>query len=102
MEDSEQHQVFHLFQQEADAAGAAIATVLAQAVSVVFALLLLFKRKLPFTIKKNDFKINEHCKRALKTGLPLALQECLTQISFLALCAFVNKLGLEASSSPSL
>lgn len=84
---------FHL-----DAAGAAIATVLAQAVSVVFALLLLFKRKLPFTIKKNDFKINEHCRRALKTGLPLALQECLTQISFLALCAFVNKLGLEASS----
>lgn len=84
---------FHL-----DAAGAAIATVLAQAVSVVLALLLLFKRKLPFTIKKNDFKINEHCKRALKTGLPLALQECLTQISFLALCAFVNKLGLEASS----
>lgn len=81
-----------------DAAGAAIATVLAQAVSVVLALLLLFKRKLPFTIKKNDFKINEHCKRALKTGLPLALQECLTQISFLALCAFVNKLGLEASS----
>ena len=84
---------FHL-----DAAGAAIATVLAQAVSVVLALLLLFKRKLPSTIKKNDFKINEHCKRALKTGLPLALQECLTQISFLALCAFVNKLGLEASS----
>lgn len=84
---------FHL-----DAAGAAIATVLAQAVSVVLALLLLFKRKLPFTIKKNDFKINEHCKRELKTGLPLALQECLTQISFLALCAFVNKLGLEASS----
>ena len=84
---------FHL-----DAAGAAIATVLAQAVSVVLALLLLFKRKLPFTIKKNDFKINEHCKRALKTGLPLALQEYLTQISFLALCAFVNKLGLEASS----
>ena len=54
----------------------------------MLALLLLFKRKLPFTIKKNDFKINEHCKRALKTGLPLALQECLTQISFLALCAF--------------
>ena len=26
------------------------------------------------------------------------MQECLTQISFLALCAFVNRLGLEASS----
>ena len=81
-----------------DAAGAAIATVAAQAVSVVFALLLLLKRQLPFRITKADFRINSHCRRALKIGLPLALQECLTQISFLALCAFVNRLGLEASS----
>ena len=84
---------FHL-----DAAGAAIATALAQAVSVVLAVLLLFKRNLPFKVTKKDFRINAHCKRALKIGLPLALQECLTQLSFLALCAFVNKLGLEASS----
>lgn len=34
----------------------------------------------------------------MKIGEPLALQECLTQISFLALCAFINRLGLEASS----
>lgn len=70
-----------------NAAGAAIATVAAQAVSVVFALVLLFKRKLPFKITKKDFSINRHCRRALKVGLPLALQEFLTQISFLALCA---------------
>ena len=81
-----------------DAAGAAIATVAAQAVSVVLALVMLFKRHLSFKITKSDFKINEHCKRALKIGLPLALQEFLTQVSFLALCAFVNRLGLEASS----
>lgn len=81
-----------------DAAGAAMATVFAQAISVVFALMLLFKRKLSFKITKHDFKINSHCVRALKIGLPLALQECLTQISFLALCAFINRLGLEASS----
>lgn len=81
-----------------DAAGAAIATVFAQAVSVVFALFLLIKRKLPFKITKKDFKINEHCLRAMKVGMPLALQEFLTQVSFLALCAFVNRLGLEASS----
>lgn len=84
---------FHL-----DAAGAAIATVLAQACSVLFALGLLKKRKLPFEINKHDFKINPHCIRAMKIGVPLALQECLTQISFLALCAFINRLGLEASS----
>ena len=81
-----------------DAAGAALATIFAQAVSVVFAVVLLIKRKLPFKIHKKDFRLNSHCKRALKIGLPLALQECLAQISFLALCAFVNKLGLEASS----
>lgn len=81
-----------------DAAGAAMATVFAQAVSVVFALFLLSKRQLPFQITKKDFRLNEHCMRALKVGLPLAFQECLTQISFLALCAFVNRLGLEASS----
>ena len=34
----------------------------------------------------------------MSIGLPLALQELLTQLSFLALCAFVNRLGLAASS----
>jgi len=81
-----------------DAAGAALATVFAQAVSVVFAIGLLIKRKLPFKITKKDFRINDQCLRALKIGLPLALQEFLTQLSFLALCAFINRLGLEASS----
>lgn len=81
-----------------DAAGAAIATVFAQAVSTVFAVLLLIKRELPFKITKDDFRLNAQCKRLLQVGLPLACQECLTQISFLALCAFVNRLGLEASS----
>ena len=81
-----------------DAAGAAIATVFAQAVSVMLALFMLVKRNKIFTITKSDFKINMHCKRALKIGIPLALQEFLTQVSFLALCAFINRLGLEASS----
>ena len=36
-----------------DAAGAAAATVLAQAVSVVFAMVMLVKKELPFTIKKS-------------------------------------------------
>ena len=76
-----------------DAAGAAIATVSAQALSVVFAVVLLIKKELPFTITKKDFRLNPQCRRFLKIGLPLALQEFLTQISFLALCAFVNRLG---------
>ena len=81
-----------------DAAGAALATVFAQAVSVVFALLRLKKKGLPFSISKQDFRLNTQCRKFLGIGLPLALQECLTQLSFLALCAFVNRLGLTASS----
>ena len=68
-----------------DAAGAAIATVMAQGFSVVFAVIILVKR-------------NVQCGKFMEIGLPLALQELLTQLSFLALCAFVNRLGLEASS----
>lgn len=81
-----------------DAAGAAIATVSAQALSVVFTVVLLIKKELPFSIARKDFRLNPQCKKFLKIGLPLALQEFLTQVSFLALCAFVNRLGLEASS----
>lgn len=85
--------VFHM-----NTAGAAAATVAAQAVSVIFALLLLKKRGLPFKISKHDFSFNKEAGLSLKLGLPLALQEFLTQVSFLALCAFVNRLGLAASS----
>ena len=84
---------FHL-----DAAGAALATVFAQAVSVVCAVVILLKKNLSFSIRKSDLRFNPQCKKFLGIGLPLALQECLTQLSFLALCAFVNRLGLEASS----
>ena len=81
-----------------DAAGAAFATVFAQAVSAVFAVVILLKKDLPFKIRKQDFRLNAQCRRFLAIGIPLALQEFLTQLSFLALCAFVNRLGLEASS----
>ena len=81
-----------------DAAGAALATVLAQAVSVVCALAILRRKKLPFTFRKRDVRLNEQCRRFVAIGLPLALQEFLTQLSFLALCAFINRLGLAASS----
>ena len=85
--------VFHM-----DAAGAAFATVFAQAISVVCAVWMLLKKNLPFKIHKSDIRLNDQCRRFLAIGLPLALQEFLTQVSFLALCAFVNRLGLEASS----
>ena len=81
-----------------DAAGAALATVFSQTISVICAVVMLLKKDLPFQLTKKDFRLNPQCRTFLSIGLPLALQECLTQLSFLALCAFVNRLGLEASS----
>lgn len=81
-----------------DAAGAAIATVAAQAISVVCAVVMLLKKQRSFKLCRADFRLNPQCRKFLGIGLPLALQEFLTQLSFLALCAFVNRLGLEASS----
>jgi Na+-driven multidrug efflux pump len=45
-----------------------------------------------------DIRFNSQVGRFVKIGTPIALQEILTQISFLALCAFINRLSLEASS----
>ncbi|MCH5213487.1 MAG: MATE family efflux transporter [Oscillospiraceae bacterium] len=79
-------------------AGAALATVLAQAVSVILSILIMQRRKLPFTMTVKDIRFNPEIARFVKIGTPIALQEILTELSFLALCAFINSLGLEASS----
>lgn len=79
-------------------AGAAIATVLAQVVSVVLSIVIIMKRGFPFPFKKSDICFNREVTNFVQIGCPIAFQEILTQLSFLALCAFINRLGLEASS----
>lgn len=85
--------VFHM-----NVAGAAIATVAAQGVSVVLSILIIKKRASVFHLKKEDIGFNEEIAGIMKVGTPIALQELLTQSSFLVLCALVNSLGLAASS----
>ena len=85
--------VFHM-----NVAGAAIATIAAQAISVLLSLLIIRKQELPFKLRKEDIRFNPEVIRFLKLGAPLALQEILTHGTFLALCAFINRLGLDASS----
>lgn len=79
-------------------AGAALATVLAQAVSVILSVIIIKKRNPPFTMKWEYIRFNEEIGNFVRVGTPIAFQEVLTQLSFLALCAFINRLGLEASS----
>lgn len=81
------------------AAGAAIATVFAQAMSVVLSLLLIRKRALPFTFRKSSLRPHGgHIKTILRLGTPIALQDLLVSFSFLAITAIVNDLGLIASA----
>ncbi len=81
-----------------DAAGAAIATVAAQAVSVVLSVWIIHRKNPPFSMSWSCIRFNAEVVAFTKVGAPIAFQEILTQLSFLALCAFINNLGLDASS----
>ncbi len=86
--------VFHL-----GTAGAALATVFAQALSVLISLMILRKKKLPFQFHPSDIRFNRLViPRVTSLGLPIALQDLLVGISFLVLQAIVNSLGLTASA----
>lgn len=76
-----------------DVAGAALATVIAQAVSLILSLLVCRRLTLPFTISRKDLVFSGEVRQFLVLGLPIAFQEFLTQISFLFMLAFVNGMG---------
>ena len=81
------------------AAGAAIATVMAQALSVALSFIIIRRRGMPFPFSRRD--VGFHKKvigRILRLGAPIALQDLLVSISFLIIMAIVNKLGVVASA----
>lgn len=81
------------------AEGAAIATVIAQLISVIISLFIIRKAKLPFKFSRKDIKFNRFFARKIAAiGTPIALQDFLVGISFLVLLAIVNNLGLSQSA----
>lgn len=75
------------------AAGAAIATVAAQALSVILSLIYLAKNHFFVGYKKSDFKIDgSKMKTLLKLGLPSSVQQVVVSFSFLTLTALINSL----------
>ena len=81
------------------AAGAAIATVAAQGISVALSLLIIRKQKLPFAFRLRDIRWDApRMGEVLRMGLPIALQDVLVSISFLAITAIVNSLGVIVSA----
>ena len=81
------------------AAGAAIATVLSQTISVMISVFVLSQRNLPFAFTRRDVRIDSLISRKIvRFGTPIALQDLLVGLSFLVILAIVNTLGLIASA----
>ena len=82
------------------AAGAAIATVTAQGVSVAYSLYLIRSRSLPFAFSRSYIRFYRNpVLKILLVGVPIALQELLVQFSFLFIQAVVNGMGVVASAA---
>ncbi len=80
-------------------AGTALATVLAQAVSVGISLVVICRRSLPFTFHRGYLRFDRRrVGKILQLGAPIALQDLLVSVSFLVIMAIVNSLGLIASA----
>lgn len=82
------------------AAGAAIATVGSQTISLILSIVYLRRKEFAFDFKRKSFKLNR--KKAaliLKTGIPVSLQETITSLSFLFIASIVNGIGVAASAA---
>lgn len=85
-----------------EVAGAAWATIIGQAVSFLFSIVYLYKRKeeFGFDFQKDSFRINRHyTKMILTLGTPMAIQSGCINISMLFVNAMVNNVGVVASAT---
>lgn len=80
--------------------GAAIATVIAQASSVVLSLIIIKKNGVPFEFDKSYIKWDKkYVNNIIKIGAPTALQLVLSNFSFLVISAILNTMGVAASAA---
>lgn len=77
------------------AAGVAIATTAAQAISVVLSLLLMKKHGLAFKLTRETLRPEKGTALGvIKLGFPVALQDMCNELSYLIVIGLVNNLGL--------
>ncbi len=81
------------------ATGAALATIIAQAISVFLSLAIIKKRGLPFEFSRKNIRFHkEYTSTIMKFGAPIALQDGLVFLSFLVIMIIGNSLGVVASA----
>ena len=86
---------------EMGAAGAALATVVSQAISMILCILYLAKNNFIFDFSKESFKAfsKKQLKLILKVGIPTSIQNVASGLSFLFLTTLVNTMGVMASAA---
>ena len=86
------------------AAGAAMATVCAQTISVILSLLIVRQKQLfKFAFHGSDLKFQKvHITRVLSLGIPVALQSMLVSFSFLMITVIINDFGVVFSAAVGL
>lgn len=81
-------------------AGVAVATSMAQLISSVCGLVIIKKRGFPFSFGRRFIRLQKNVSGSiLGTGLPIAVQDTLINISFMVLTVIANERGLIASSA---
>ncbi len=82
------------------AAGTALATIISQGASMIFAVIYLNKQQFIFTFRLSNFRIEkEKAYELARLSIPISFQECMIRLSFLYLTSVVNSLGIYASSA---
>ncbi|MBU3112468.1 MATE family efflux transporter [Clostridium lacusfryxellense] len=82
------------------APGAAIATIVAQAISFIIGAFYIKKVGFNFDFNRSDIRIEAgKAKKIFKLGLPISMQDGLINISFIIITAVINVMGLTASAS---
>ena len=82
------------------AAGAALGTIAAQAISVFTALAVILKKKTGVPLSSRDFRPDKATMEGLlKIGIPVALQDGFIQISFIVITVFANRRGLDDAAA---
>ena len=82
------------------ASGAALATVIAQAISLLLAAWYLARSRFIFDFKLRSFRLHkEKVKMIVKLGIPSSVQSIIVNISFLVMTALVNGIGGAVASA---
>jgi putative MATE family efflux protein len=80
--------------------GAALATVISQAVSMILCIIYLKRSSFGFDFRLSSFRFyKEHFLMLLRVGIPISIQSVIVNISFLVLTTIANTMGVEASAA---